>query len=230
MERSLSAQGVRPRKGKQLNLRNRTARRTSVVALLAAAISLTASQAMAADVETNAASSNSAVKTAKPLGRLGSLTDLTIDRLLVSDDVAASKFGTDSPIDDPAREQQVLEQVQEQADALGLNPDTAVAFFQDQITASKTVQRGLFARWTAHPDEAPTERPDLGQIRTRLDQLTKDLLQELKATEGLRAKPIACAAQLALATGTGTILERLDTLHRQVLRTATHSVCVNPVK
>jgi chorismate mutase len=185
---------------------------------------------MAVDVEMNAESSNSAIKTAKPLGRLGPLTDLVIDRLLVSDDVAASKFGTDSPIDDPAREQQVLKQVQEQAGALGLNPDTAVAFFQDQITASKTVQRGLFARWSTHPDEAPTERPDLAQIRTRLDQLTKDLLQELKATEKLRNKPVPCSAQLALSTGTGAMRERLDTLHRKALRTATHSVCVNPVK
>lgn len=212
-----------------MNLRNKTVRGTAVTALLMVATSLTASQAIATDVEMHVKSSRNAIETTKSLGRLGSLTDLVIERLQVSDDVAASKFGTDSPIDDPAREQQVLEQVREQAGALGLNPDRAVAFFQDQITASKAVQKGLFARWTAHPDEAPTERPDLDQIRTRLDQLTTDLLHELKATEKLRNKPIDCTVQLALAVGSGSTMERLDPLHRQALNTATHSVCADPV-
>ncbi|MEV1084469.1 chorismate mutase [Streptomyces sp. NPDC050211] len=210
-------------------MRNKTVRGTAVTALLMVATSLTASQAIATDVEMHVKSSRNAIETTKSLGRLGSLTDLVIERLQVSDDVAASKFGTDSPIDDPAREQQVLEQVREQAGALGLNPDRAVAFFQDQITASKAVQKGLFARWTAHPDEAPTERPDLDQIRTRLDQLTTDLLHELKATEKLRNKPIDCTVQLALAVGSGSTMERLDPLHRQALNTATHSVCADPV-
>jgi chorismate mutase-like protein len=211
-----------------LNLRNKIVRGTAVTALLVATSSLTASQAMATDVEMHVKSSSNAVETTKPLGRLGSLTDLVIERLQVSDDVAGSKFGTDSPIDDPAREQQVLEQVRAQARALGLNADTAVAFFQDQITASKVVQKGLFARWTAHPDEAPAERPNLGQIRMRLDQLTTDLLQELKVTAKLRNKPIDCAVQLPLAAGSGSILERLDRLHRQALKTATRSVCADP--
>ena len=39
---------------------------------------------------------------------------------------------------------------------------------------------------TAHPDEAPTTRPDLGQIRTELDRLTTALLGELKSTVDVR--------------------------------------------
>ncbi|MGI5507855.1 gamma subclass chorismate mutase AroQ [Streptomyces sp. CA-106131] len=97
----------------------------------------------------------------KPLGRLGSLTNLIVQRLLVSDLVAAAKFGTGTPINDPAREQQALGEVRQQAITLGLDPDETVAFFQGQITASKIVQEGLFAEWTAHPNEAPTARPDL---------------------------------------------------------------------
>lgn len=156
---------------------------------------------------------------------LGPLTDLVVERLRVSDDVAAAKFGTDSPIDDPAREQQVLDQVRTQAGALGLAPDAAAAFFRDQITASKVVQRGLFARWTAHPAEAPTTRPDLGPIRTRLDRLTTDLLGQLKSTVDVRAERVPCAVHLALATGSAAILDRLDALHREALGTAVHSVC-----
>ncbi|MFF2330797.1 MULTISPECIES: chorismate mutase [unclassified Streptomyces] len=180
---------------------------------------------MATRAHVNAESVSSTVGTIRSRGRLGPLTDLVIERIRVSDDVAASKFGTDSPIEDPVREEQVLEQVRKQADAAGVNPDAAAAFFRDQITASKAVQRGLFTRWTAHPEEAPTTRPDLDQIRRQLDQLTTALLQELKDTERLRDKPIACTVQLALASGSGAAGERLDTLHRQALRAATHSVC-----
>src|SRR3982074_1286456 len=52
------------------------------------------------------------------LGRLGPLTDLAIQRLLVGDQVAASKFGTNTPIDDPVREQQELTKVRQDAVAM----------------------------------------------------------------------------------------------------------------
>lgn len=203
---------------------SKVARGIAVTALtVAGAMSLTVSPAAAAG-----APPGRAPATHQPFGRLGTLTDLVIERLRVSDDVAAAKFGTDSPIDDPAREQQVLDQVRRQAAALGLAPDSAVAFFRDQITASKMVQKGLFARWTAHPGEAPGIRPDLGQIRTRLDHLTTDLLRQLEATMPVRTQPVSCTVQLALATGSAVVLERLDPLHRQALGTAVHSVCPVP--
>src|SRR3979490_3044629 len=78
-------------------------------AAIAAAVALGAPQAMAASGGPQAVSA--APAPVKPLVRLGSLTDLVIQRLLVSDQVAASKFGTDSPIDAPAREQQELDAV-----------------------------------------------------------------------------------------------------------------------
>lgn len=206
-----------------MTLRNRTTYGAATVGLLLAATALATPQAVATDTHTNAEPADGTA--AEPSGGLEPLTGLVIERLLVSDDVAASKFGTDSPIDDPAREAQVLEQVRQQAEATGVNSDAAVAFFRDQITASKDVQRGLFARWTTHPGEAPATRPDLGQIRTRLDLLTTSLLAELRNTAHLRAQPVACAVQLALADVTGAARERLDSLHRQALRTATASVC-----
>ncbi|MET7990741.1 chorismate mutase [Amycolatopsis sp. NPDC005232] len=205
------------------------ARCVAVTTLIVGATAATVPQALAADEPMNAEVSNTAVEAGKSLGRLGPLADLVITRLKVSDDVAASKFGTDSPIDDPAREQQVLEQVRKQASALGLDPISTTAFFQDQITASKVVQKGLFARWAAHPDEAPTTRPDLGQIRTKLDQLTTDLLSELKTTVPLRNKRITCTIELVVAAGSGAVFDNLDTLHRQALNVAVHSACTNLV-
>ena len=186
---------------------------------VAAAVSVTTPPAAAA-VPAGPASGAHA-----PLGRLGPLTELVVERLRVSDDVAAAKFGTGSPIDDPTREQAVLEEVRAQSAELGLGADSAVAFFGDQITASKVVQNGLFARWTAHPEEAPTTRPDLGEIRTRLDQLTTALLRELKATVHVRGAAVPCAVQLALATGSAVVVDELDGLHRRALGTAVRSVC-----
>jgi len=202
------------------------ARCVAVTALVVGATSAAVTPAMATG--TGLQPPTSAVGAGRPLGRLGPLTDLVIQRIRVGDDVAASKFGTGAPIDDPVREQQVLEQVRGQAGDLGLDPVSAATFFQDQITASKIVQRGLFARWTSHPEEAPTTRPDLALIRARLDLLTSDLLHELKATAPLRAEPVTCPAHLAIAAGSGVVLERLDTVHRQALKSAVHSVCTAP--
>ncbi|PZG53225.1 chorismate mutase AroQ, gamma subclass [Spongiactinospora gelatinilytica] len=95
------------------------------------------------------------------MGPLGELTDLMVRRMRVGDLVAAAEFGTPRPIDDPVREQQVLEGVRARSMAMGLDPESAVRFFRAQIEANKAVQRGLYARWMRHPDEVPAERPDL---------------------------------------------------------------------
>ncbi|MEV5889542.1 chorismate mutase [Nonomuraea fuscirosea] len=206
-----------------MNLRTRMTRYAMIAGMFGAATVPAAPQATAAATPMSAVGSAAEASTSR--GKLGPLTDVVIERIRVGDDVAASKFGTDSPIEDPVREEQVLEQVRKQAVAAELDPDAAVAFFRDQITASKVVQKGLFARWTAHPQEAPTTRPDLGQIRERLDRLTTDLLAELKNTERVRDQPVACRVHLGLATASGAARERLDPLHRRALKTATQSVC-----
>ncbi|WP_052395884.1 gamma subclass chorismate mutase AroQ [Kutzneria sp. 744] len=139
------------------------------------------------------------------------LVDLAARRLLVSDRVAAAKFGTGKPIDDPVRERQALADVRAHAAGLGLDADRAVRFFEDQIAASKVVQRGLFARWREHPAEAPTSAPDLAAVRAELDQLTRQLLARLEET----TEP-ACVS----------LVDGLDALHREALTTALRSVMV----
>ncbi|MEU6440858.1 chorismate mutase [Streptomyces sp. NPDC047046] len=208
-----------------MNLRTNVARGAVLAALCVATTALTAPQALAAEPHKNVAALAGTAGASTPFGALGPLTDLVIERIRVSDDVAASKFGTESPIDDPARESEVLERVREQAQANGVRPEAAVAFFRDQITASKVVQKGLFARWTAHPRQAPTTRPDLTVIRARLDRLTADLLHELGNTAQLRDKPTACSVELVWSTTSGAVLADLDALHRRALQAATPSVC-----
>jgi chorismate mutase len=157
-------------------------------------------------------------------GPLGRLTDVVIQRLLVGDQVAAAKFGTGRPIDDPVREQEELAQVRRNAVTLGIDPEATARFFQDQITASKVVQRGLFTLWTERGDLAPTVRPDLTKIRTELDALTTELLRLLVRVQNVRREP-SCRVWLAEARVTGENHERLDRLHRRALSVALGSVC-----
>ncbi|QKV76068.1 chorismate mutase [Amycolatopsis sp. Hca4] len=152
------------------------------------------------------------------------LTDLAAQRVAIADQVAAAKYGTPSPIDDPVREQQIYDSVASRAPGLGLDPADAVRFFRAQIEANKLVQRGLYARWDAHPAEAPTTRPDLGQIRPVIDGLNTGLLTELAATVPARAARSCPVRQLVTAAVVDGF-HRFDTLHARALGEATSATC-----
>ncbi|MFI2717342.1 chorismate mutase [Streptomyces collinus] len=156
------------------------------------------------------------------------VTDLLARRLLLADKVAAAKYGTDTPIDDPVREAQILDDVRARASSLGLEPDAVAAVFRDQIEANKLVQRALYARWEAHPAERPTERPDLAkEVRPALDRLTTGLLAALRDTERARTAP-ACGPRLAMAAGWSAYTHRLDAPHLEGMGRALPSVCAAP--
>jgi chorismate mutase len=156
---------------------------------------------------------------------LTSVTDLVAQRLLLADKVAAAKYGTDTPIDDPVREAQILADVRDRAAAVGLDPDAVTVVFRDQIEANKLVQRGLYARWDANPGERPAERPDLAEeVRPALDRITTGLLAALRDTERGRAVP-SCGPRLATAAGWSALTHRLDALHLEGLGRALPSVC-----
>ncbi|WP_158885497.1 chorismate mutase [Amycolatopsis anabasis] len=157
-------------------------------------------------------------------GSLLPLTDSAARRVLVADKVAAAKF-PDQPITDPAREQQVLDMARAKAVELGLDPDATVTFFRDQIEASKVVQYGLFAWWTAHPDQAPTTKPDLPtEVRPVIDRLNAELLAELADTVATRASE-GCAHRLPVAVRVTDLRRHLDRLHERALDRAVVSVC-----
>ncbi|MFJ2605892.1 chorismate mutase [Streptomyces sp. NPDC087425] len=152
------------------------------------------------------------------------VADLSAQRLATADLVAAAKFGTDSPIDDPAREAQVLDAVAAQAKELGTDPDAVRAVFRDQIEANKLVQRTLFQRWTDHPEQAPTTRPDLAVIRVEINRITTALVQSLADTAPDRATAL-CRPARALATVRVIHERRLDHLHTEALARSLNSVC-----
>lgn len=188
----------------------------TVVVIAAAAVSGTAPATAHAPAAPKSA-------TAAPAPGLGALTELFAERLLLADKVAAAKYGTEAPIDDPARERQILDDVA--ARAAGLDPDSVTAVFRDQIEANKVVQRGLYARWDAHPDERPTERPDLAkEVRPALDLITTRLLAALQETVPVRADA-SCGPRLYAEAALSAYGHRLDVLHLKGLGRALPSVC-----
>ncbi|MDH6567444.1 chorismate mutase [Streptomyces sp. SAI-117] len=158
------------------------------------------------------------------LSPLRPVVELAADRLATADLVAAAKWGTDSPIDDPAREQQVLDNVAAQAQQLGADPDEIRVIFRDQIEANKVVQRDLFQRWTDHPDQAPTTKPDLSVVRQEINRITGALVQALADTSAARGT-FACRPELALAALRVRHEDHLDALHTRALIRALPSIC-----
>jgi chorismate mutase len=152
------------------------------------------------------------------------LTDVAAQRVLLADTVAAAKWGTGAPIDDPVREQVVLDAAAAKATQLGVDPVFARVVFTDQIEANKAIQNRLYSQWRAHPDRAPTTRPDLGQVRPILDRITDQLLVELKVTAQIRNKP-SCAGQLTATRHRVEHTRHLNPLHEDALIRALSSLC-----
>ncbi|MFH8371064.1 chorismate mutase [Streptomyces sp. NPDC018031] len=188
--------------------------------LTAAAALLGTSAAVAAPAPEPAPSGAAA----HPYRELLPFADLSARRLLTADLVAAAKWGTGSPVDDPVRERQVLAEVARQAVAVGADPRLTVRIFRDQIEANKSVQRGLFARWTADPASAPAERPDLARVREEINRLDRALVLTVADTAGARAGRF-CAGLLTAGAARVAHDRRLDALHTGALARALPSVC-----
>jgi chorismate mutase-like protein len=110
------------------------------------------------------------------------LSKLIGARLSIMQEVAKYKWNKNAPIEDPDREQKLLDSVGKQAQAGGLQPEWAQHFFRLQIEAAKLAQYQLFQDWrrTQHP--AFSDAPDLATVvRPRLDALTPLLLKSLKS-------------------------------------------------
>lgn len=160
------------------------------------------------------------------LEELPELAELTVRRLLLADAVAAAKYGTATPVTDPARERELLDAVAEHSVEIGLPAQTGVWFFRAQIEAATLVQHGLHDRWQARPALLPQPRPDLaGEVRPQLDLLTPRLLHLLKETEPVRGVPGRCTPALAGARRAAETRAGLDRLHRDALTLALAPVC-----
>ncbi|MFZ6655375.1 gamma subclass chorismate mutase AroQ [Undibacterium sp. TJN19] len=141
--------------------------------------------------------------------RLLHLLTLMQQRLVLAKDVAMYKWNAKVAIDDPVREQQILDALAKQAPQYGLTPDMAQGFFNAQIVAGKMIQVALFADWQKQQQASFAKPPDLKtQIRPALDQLTTALLTALadarpvlQSTAGQQALELAAQAATSQAEG-----------------------------
>jgi chorismate mutase len=157
---------------------------------------------------------------------LSGLTEAISDRLALADTVAASKWASGAAIDDPAREQVVLDSVSELAVERGLDPEYVRTVFRDQIEASKTIQRGLFFVWSLPGQTPPSGSPDLGPVRTAINQLNVEIVDQISAHRNLLAGS-ACLPAVAASTVHAVGNEHLDPLHVAGLIQGQLSVCRN---
>ncbi|MFR9727748.1 chorismate mutase [Saccharopolyspora sp. MS10] len=150
---------------------------------------------------------------------------LARERAVLSDQVAASKFGSGKPVTDSAREAVVVDTARADATRDGVDPEWAARVFRDQIAASTHVQNELLRQWREHPDQRPSRQPDLAQVRPQLDRIGDELIAALKTATPARENP-ACGATLEQVVGREAA--DLDPIHRAALDRALNSVCPLP--
>ncbi|GLW12139.1 hypothetical protein Misp01_72670 [Microtetraspora sp. NBRC 13810] len=157
-------------------------------------------------------------------GLLRALAGLSADRLATARVVAAAKWESGGPIDDPGREREVLASVRALAARSGADPEAVVRVLRDQIEAHKTVQRALHRHWRAHPRQAPAHAPDLAGARQEIDRVNEDLVRLIARSAGTRAAP-SCPSALAVAVRRTARSRHLDPLHTRALTRAVRSLC-----
>lgn len=155
---------------------------------------------------------------------LTNLISLVSQRLALAEPVAHWKWVNHRPIDDTPREAALLADVAKRANAVGVDPEFARAYFQDQIDASKEIQQALFAQWRkVHPPEGSA--PDLDtRTRPQLDRLTLSMLAGLARVETLRAAP-DCPSRVAQGVANWKSLTRYDAAQSAALTHALGHVC-----
>jgi len=162
---------------------------------------------------------------AEPVDPLYRLVDTAAQRLATADPVAAFKWVNGGPpIDDPPRAAAVLDAVDADATAHGVDPDYVRAIFTDQIDATEGIEYTRFAQWKFDPATAPTTAPDLSESRTAIDGFNKTMVGEI-AVQWDSLHEIACAGEVQEATDAVATDRRLDPLYRQALSSATRSYC-----
>jgi chorismate mutase len=152
------------------------------------------------------------------------LVDAAAQRLQTADPVAASKWISGMPIDDPPRVQQVLAAVTTDARAHQVDPDYVAQVFNDQIDATEAIEYSRFAQWKLDPPSAPAAPPELSASRAAIDGLNRRMVNEIALHPDVLRSP-TCPAALDDARNAVTAARQLDELYQQALSFATHSYC-----
>jgi chorismate mutase len=135
------------------------------------------------------------------IDRLQPLVATSARRLLIAERVALAKWDSGGPVEDTAREAQVIASAVRDGESRGLDPTSVANFFKAQIEANKAVQYSLLADWR-RSGRAPAHAPiNLAlTIRPELDQIQMALMTELDDTAAIRASK-TCPTDVAKAVG-----------------------------
>lgn len=106
---------------------------------------------------------------------LGALSTAFNERMLLMKDVAAYKMKYRLPVDDFAREKNVIAEAEEEAKNTGLDPHSIIPFICSLIDTSKAIQYRYLTQWRAGP-EPSFPIPALSVSRQRIRQLDHQLL------------------------------------------------------
>jgi chorismate mutase len=155
---------------------------------------------------------------------LVSLVALVSQRLALAEPVARWKWAHHQPIADAPREAALIADVENRAQAAGVDPAFARAFFEDQIKASKEMQASLFEKWrNSKPPEGAA--PDLAaSTRPALDRLTRSMIAGLARVQPLR-DAADCPLRLARSLQTWKSMTRYEASEAGPLATALAHVC-----
>ena len=152
------------------------------------------------------------------------LVDAAAQRLQTAEAVAATKWQTHDPIEDPPRVQQVLAAVRSDADSRGIAPDDVARIFTDQINATEAIEYTRFAQFKLDPASAPAAPQDLSASRAIIDRLNKLMVEQLAAEWPLLHAP-DCTGRLDDARRSVVAARALDPLYQQALSFVTRSYC-----
>ena len=155
---------------------------------------------------------------------LFALVDAAAQRLQTADAVAASKWIIAGPIEDHAREQQVIDAVTTSAKEKGAEPGFVQTAFRNQIAATVAVEYGLFSEWKLDPPSAPQTAPDLSESRSAIDALNRTMVTEIAGQWDSLHSP-GCLADLDAAKDAVVAARALDDLYQRGLTFATRSYC-----
>jgi chorismate mutase len=155
---------------------------------------------------------------------LFALVDAAAQRLQTAEPVAAVKYKTGGAVDDPQREQQVIDSVTAAAAARHIDAGYVRDIFRNQMDATNAIEHARFADWKLDPGSAPAAAPDLSASRATIDQLNRAMINEIAAQWELLHSP-GCGADLENAKNAVIATRQLDDLYQRALTYATHSYC-----
>jgi chorismate mutase-like protein len=108
------------------------------------------------------------------------LRRLIDERLMLAPDVARYKWNHHQPIEDAAREGELIAKLGHQASDLGVPQTWSEDFFRAQIQASKTLQNELFQGWDVFKRDRFPDEVDLATVtRPKIDRINDQLMHAL---------------------------------------------------